>query len=78
MKRPRISLRHTLFGALFAGCLLFGATQAFARPPGYVSIDTTCNNSDPNSDDLCKAACGAEGYVDGQCYSTGNCICQVW
>jgi hypothetical protein len=78
MKRTSISLRHTMFGALFTGCLLFGATQAFARPPGYVSIDLACNPSDPGSDQFCKEACAAEEYVDGLCWSSGGCICQVW
>jgi hypothetical protein len=78
MARPRISLRHAVFGALFAGSLLFGATQAFARPPGYVSIDVACSTSAPGSNQFCKDACGAEGYVDGLCWSSGACICQVW
>lgn len=79
MARPRISLRHTVFGALFTGSLLFGATQAFARPPGYVPIEVTCSTRDPASVKLCKDACGAEGYVDGLCYNAlGTCICQVW
>jgi hypothetical protein len=77
MDRPRISLRHTVFGALFAGCLLFGAAQAFAAPPGYVSIEVSCVSGSPGSAQLCKDACGAEGYVDGQCWN-GTCICQVW
>ena len=80
MKRPRISLRHTVFGALFTGCLLFGATQAFARPPGYVSIDLACNPNISSEDQRCKEACAAEPeqYVDGMCWSSGGCICQVW
>lgn len=77
MGSPRISLRHTVFGALFTGSLLFGATQAFARPPGYVSIDVSCSTSDPSSAQLCKDACAAEEYVDGLCWN-GTCICQVW
>ncbi len=80
MNGPRISLRRTPFGALFAGCLLFGATQAFARPPGYVSIDVACNVESPGADQFCKDACAAheEQYVDGRCWSSGACICQVW
>jgi hypothetical protein len=78
MARPRITLRHTAFAAVFTGSLLFGAAQAFARPPGYVPIDTVCDTRDPGSAQLCKDACGAEGYIDGQCYSIGTCICQVW
>jgi hypothetical protein len=80
MNRPRISLRHTVFGALFTGALLFGATQAFARPPGYVSIEVSCSQESPGANEFCKAACAAqeEQYVDGRCWSTGVCICQVW
>ena len=80
MNRPRISLRRTLFGALTAGCLLFGATQAFARPPGYVPLDDViCTTTDPASVQRCKDACGAEGYVDGICQTeVDRCICQVW
>ncbi len=79
MGRPRISLRHTLFGALFAGCLLFGGAQAFAAPPGYEPIPVACDSRDPASEQLCKDACAKEGYVDGQCYNAlGTCICQVW
>jgi hypothetical protein len=79
MARPRISLRHTVFGALFAGCLLFGAAQAFAAPPGYDPIPVSCDSRNPASAQLCKDACGAEGYVDGLCYGAlGTCICQVW
>ncbi len=80
MNRLNLSLRHGVFGALFTGALLFGATQAFARPPGYVSIDTTCNSASPGANEYCRAACAAEEeqYVDGRCWSTGYCICQVW
>jgi hypothetical protein len=80
MNRPRISLRHTVFGALFTGSLLFGATQAFARPPGYVSIEVSCNVNNAGSNQYCKEACAAqeEQYVDGLCWSSGACICQVW
>lgn len=78
MGRPRIPPRRTLFGALVAGSLLFGATQAFARPPGYVSIDVACSTSTPGANQFCKDACAAEEYVDGLCWSSGACICQVW
>jgi hypothetical protein len=79
MKRPRISLRHTVFGALFTGSLLFGATQAFARPPGYDPIPVTCDSKNPASKTLCEEACADRGYVDGLCYGAlGTCICQVW
>jgi hypothetical protein len=81
MARTHISLRQTVFGALFTGCLLFGATQAFARPPGYVPIEVACSTSDPGSTQLCKDACAAEveESSDGLCYSAlGTCICQVW
>jgi hypothetical protein len=81
MNRPRISLRHTVFGALFTGSLLFGATQAFARPPGYVPIDVPCNTEDPNAAQMCREACLAadEVHVDGVCYGAlDTCICQVW
>jgi hypothetical protein len=77
MARPRISVRHTVFAAVFTGSLLFGAAQAFARPPGYVSIGVSCDTRSPGSAQLCKDACGAEGYVDGLCWN-GSCICQVW
>jgi hypothetical protein len=80
MARTRISLRHTVFGALFTGSLLFGATQAFARPPGYVSIEVSCNVNSPGANQYCKEACAAheEQYVDGLCWGSGDCICQVW
>ena len=77
MNRPRISLRHTVFGALFTGSLLFGATQAFARPPGYVSIGVSCETGNSASREFCRQACAAEEYVDGLCWN-GACICQVW
>jgi hypothetical protein len=77
MNRPRISLRHTVFGALFTGSLLFGATQAFARPPGYVSIGVSCSTGSAGANEYCKTACAGEGYVDGLCWN-GACICQVW
>lgn len=78
MTRPRISPRQFLFGTLFTGSLLFGATQAFARPPGYEPIPVACDTRDPGSRTLCENACAERGYVDGLCYSIGTCICQVW
>ena len=77
MNRPRITLRTSVFSALITGGLLFGAAQAFARPPGYVSIGLACSTGSAGSAQYCKDACAREGYVDGLCWN-GGCICQVW
>ncbi len=80
MNRPRISLRPNVFGALTAASLLFGASQAFARPPGYVPLDdVTCSTADPASVQQCRRACADEGYVDGLCSAEiDRCVCQAW
>jgi hypothetical protein len=76
MSRSPSRLRHTLFGALFTGCLAFGSAQAFATPQQVgVPIPVSCNPYDKFSAELCSEACAAVGYDRGYCARPGGCRC---
>jgi hypothetical protein len=76
MSRSPYRLRHTLFGALFAGCLAFGSAQAFAAPQIGVPIPVSCNPYDRNSYAFCADECGKRGYDTGYCAGNGGCYCR--
>lgn len=77
MSRSPSRLRHTLFGALFTGCLAFGSAQAFAAPQARVDIGVACNPyGDDHGLDYCGGTCYEAGYSQGWCTLGGYCECR--
>ena len=70
------NLRHTLFGVLFAGCMLFGSAQAFAIPQARVGIPVACDRYDSTAFEYCTAECVERGYDYGVCGINGYCDCR--
>lgn len=77
MSHPRSTLRHTLFGVLFAASLVFGSVQAFAAPQARVNIGVACNPyGDDHGLDFCGGTCYEAGYTYGYCTQSGYCECR--
>ena len=72
------NLRRMVFGLTFAGCMGFGATQAFADYT-WVGIAQACDPYDINSTQMCGEACYELGYSGrARCaIGRGYCECRV-
>jgi hypothetical protein len=75
MSRAGFSFRGALSAALFAGCMVFGVSQAVAGPQPGTPIPVSCDPYDRFSSELCSDECSARGYERGYCARPGACRC---